>query len=65
VPDVARVGQSGRAEATERRVTTDTATRARVALLASEGLSPRATGRERGLSHETVRTILQNDARAR
>jgi DNA-binding CsgD family transcriptional regulator len=63
-PQVARVGRSGRAEATERRVTIDTATRARVALLVSEGLSLRAIGREVGISHEKVRTMLRVEAEA-
>ena len=58
-PEVARVGRSRRAEATERRSTIDDGTRVRIVALADEGLSLRAIARYTGVSHETVRTILR------
>jgi transposase-like protein len=63
-PEVPRVGRSGRAATVESRVTIDHETRARVVMLAREGLSLRAIAREVGVSHEAVRTVLRAEIAA-
>jgi hypothetical protein len=64
VPEVPRLGRSGRAETVESRVTIDQETRARVVMLAREWLSLLAIAREIGVSHEAVRTVLRAEIAA-
>ena len=61
-PDICRVGRSRRAEAMGRRPGIGNFARDRVTELAADGMSLREIGREVGISHEGVRTILREHA---
>lgn len=57
-PDVARVGQSGRAKPISTRAVIDQPRRERIRELAGRGWSLRAIATEVGISHESVRTVI-------
>jgi hypothetical protein len=60
VPEVARVGRSGRAASAKPRTRMDAATFKRIAELAEAGWSLRRIAREVGFSHESVRSVLRD-----